>query len=88
MDDIIAEDTWRYTDASGADRTTLIQIGRPRPAPDDPNGDWGCPVFIESSSSEPRMVFGVGPVDSLLNAMTLVQRLRDEAGEFEPRFRG
>ena len=83
--DVVAADEWRYKTRDGKTVVAHIQVGRPQPAPDDPNGDWYCPVFIEGFT--PRIVpaMGVGPVDALMNAITLVRKFSEQTGHFTPR---
>jgi hypothetical protein len=83
--DPVAADEWRYRTASGESRVSRIEIGRPQRAPDDPNGDWYCPVFVEDFTDRIVPAYGVGPVDALMNAMALVRSFADQIGEFTPR---
>ena len=62
-----------------------IKVGKPRPAPHEPNGDWYCPVFVEHFTDRIVPAYGVGPVDALMNAVTLIRGFADEIGEFTPR---
>jgi hypothetical protein len=74
IENIIAQDMWSYKAADGKTVTCKIIVGSPFLIPEDENHDWVCPVWIEGFT--PRIVpaFGVGPVDSLMNAMTLVKQ--------------
>lgn len=83
--DPVAADEWRYQTASGQSRVSRIEIGRPQPIPDDPNGDWYCPVFVEDFTDRIVPAYGVGPVDALINAIALVRSFTDQMGEFTPR---
>jgi hypothetical protein len=85
IDDVVATDKWRYKSAGGASIVSHVEIGKPRPAPGDPNGDWYCPVFIEHFTDRIVPVYGVGPVDALMNAMVLVRTFADQIGRFTPR---
>ena len=78
--DVIAADEWRH-----GDKVSRIEIGRPQPAPDDPNGDWYCPVFVQGFTERIVPAYGVGPVDALMNAIMLVRSFADQIGEFAPR---
>jgi hypothetical protein len=72
IDDIVAEDTW---DDDKGNRRKLI-VGYPHIIPVDagkPRPTWFCPVYIEGFTNGVRPVFGAGPVDALMNAMTLVR---------------
>jgi hypothetical protein len=83
--DIIAADEWSYQAPSGETVVARIEIGRPQPAPDDPNGDWYCPIAIEGFTSQITPAYGVGPVDALNNATTLLRSFISKIGEFTPR---
>ena len=85
VEDPIAEDTWSYVDATGSSIRSRIVIGRPRPWPNNPNGDWICPVEIEHFTDGVRAFVGVGPVDALMNAVGVVKGFADSVGKFAPR---
>ncbi len=85
INDLIAADEWRYRAASGQSRVSRIEIGRPQRTPNDSNGDWYCPVFVEHFTGRIVPAYGVGPVDALMNAVTLVRSFADQIGEFIPR---
>ncbi len=72
IEDVIAEGTFRVPHPVKGRKTAYIAIGRPRPNPNDPNGDWSCPIFIENYTNGIRNAMGVGSLDSLLNAMALL----------------
>ena len=75
-EDVIAEDTWAN---KKGDRRHLI-VGRPHIIPADagkPDPTWYCPVYIEGVTDGNRPVYGAGPVDALMNAMTLVHHFFD-----------
>ena len=72
IDDVVAEDTWGNKDGN---RRKLI-VGRPQIVPVDaakPHPTWYCPIYIEGVTSGIRPIFGAGPVDALMNAMTVVR---------------
>lgn len=78
MDDVIADGVWRIPKAmrklrKGKQKTAYIAIGRPRPDA-DPRGDWICPIQIEGFTMGVKNAHGIGPLDSLLNAMSLLQQ--------------
>ena len=79
----IASDTWTYKGPKGRRQTARIQLGRPQPVPDDKNTDWFCPVFIEGWTAHVIPVMGIGPVDSLMNAITLVRSFREHINELQ-----
>jgi len=83
--EVIAADDWSYATSSGETVFARIEIGRPEPAPDDPNGDWFCPISIEGFTSQITSAYGVGPVDALNNALTLVRAFASKIGEYTPR---
>ncbi len=72
IEDIIAEDLWSYELLDGTKRSSRLIIGKPAPIPNDQNGDWYCPVFVEHMTQGVRCVVGVGPIDALVNAMRVV----------------
>jgi hypothetical protein len=83
--DIVASDEWRYRTTDGGTAVSRIEIGRPERVPDDPNGDWCCPVFVEHFTDRIVPAYGVGPVDALMNAITLVRGFADQIGSYTPR---
>jgi hypothetical protein len=85
--DRIADDHWSYSTPDGHGKTSRVVIGRPMPWPDDPQGDWICPVEIEGFTHGIATLAGVGPVDALMNAMRVVQAFADQIGTFTPRVR-
>lgn len=78
----MAEDCWRYTTPQGKRRTSKIAVGRPVHFPQE--RCWYAPVMIEGYLPRVTPVFGEGPVDSLMNAMTLIKRFHDEIREIVP----
>ena len=76
----IASDVWTYSDASGARRKARISVARPRPIPRDPKGDWYCAVQISGWRRHIIPAFGIGPLDSLANALQVVQFFKEEVG--------
>jgi hypothetical protein len=62
-----------FKDSKGRKHKAKVEVGRPQQVANARNGDWFCPVFIEGWTEHVVPVMGVGPVDSLMNAMTLVQ---------------
>jgi hypothetical protein len=73
----IAADTWTFTDSKGRKRLARIEIGRPQRVPEDKNHDWHCPVFIEGWTPHVIPAMGIGPIDSLMNAVTLVRSFHE-----------
>lgn len=83
IEDPIAEDYWEYITPSGKQRIAKLMVGRPVHHPE--RRLWYCPVLIEGYT-KPRFrpIFGMGPVDSLMNAMTFVRRFFEENFEVLP----
>jgi hypothetical protein len=82
--DVIARDTWPSTGKDGKTITHEIIVGRPFQIPNDKHHNWVCPVMIEKFTSGIVTAYGVGPVDALMNAMTIVKAFSDKihkAGE-------
>jgi hypothetical protein len=79
----IADDYWEYVTPDGTKRTSRLTVGRPVHYPRE--RVWYCPVLIEGYTT-PRIkpIFGSGPVDSLMNAMTFVRRFFEENSEVLP----
>jgi len=76
--DVIAQDDWFCKRDDGSIYGTRIIIGRPRPENRrSKTSDWFCPVFIEGITTKVCKAMGVGPVDSLMNALTLVKSRYD-----------
>lgn len=78
----IASDTWAFKDSKGKRRTARIEVGRPQQVPADEKGDWFCPVFIEGWTPNVFPAMGVGPIDSLMNAIVLVRSFREHIASF------
>lgn len=79
----IAEDCWEYVTPKGQKRLSRLVVGRPVHYPEQQL--WYCPVLIEGYT-KPRIkpIFGMGPVDSLMNAMTFVRTFFEENSEVVP----
>jgi hypothetical protein len=74
ISDVIAQDDWFCKRDDGSIYRTRIIIGRPRPENRrSKTSDWFCPVFIEGITTKVCKAMGVGPVDSLMNALILVK---------------
>ena len=85
---VIARDTWTSEGKNGVATTYEIIVGKPRLIPRDKNHDWFCPVWIENYTSRIIPAYGVGPVDSLMNAMTLVKSFSDNFDKKQKPTRG
>jgi hypothetical protein len=83
IDDPIADDHWEYVTPKGQQRISRLTVGRPVHYPQE--RVWYCPVFIEGYTT-PRIkpIFGSGPVDSLMNAMSFVRGFFEENSEVLP----
>lgn len=83
IDDPIADDCWEYVTPKGQQRISRLMVGRPVHYPKQRL--WYCPVLIEGYT-KPRIkpIFGMGPVDSLMNAMTFVRGFFEENFEVLP----
>lgn len=82
IEDPIAEDSWSYITPQGERRLARLTVGRPVHFPQE--RCWYSPVMIEGYLTKVTPVFGEGPVDSLMNAMTLVKKFHDENREIVP----
>lgn len=85
IDDPIADDRWSHTTQEGETRVSRIVVGRPQPLPGEADRAWYCPLSIEGYLPGIKCVMGVGPVDALMNAMTLVRRFFEEHSDVTPR---
>gem|GEM_PF-792114 len=83
IEDPIAEDCWEYITPSGKQRISRLRVGRPVHYTE--RRLCYCPVLIEGYT-KPRIrpIFGMGPVDSLMNAMTFVRGFFEENFEVLP----
>jgi len=70
IDNPIAEDIWDYIDSAGNRKSSKVIIGAPVKVDES---EWYCPVLIENYTNRIVPARGSGPVDSLMNAMTLVK---------------
>jgi hypothetical protein len=84
LDDVIAEDCWSYVTNTGQPMISRIRIGRPQPWPTNEHGDWICPLEIEHYTGGVRAIAGVGPVDALMNALSIVKGFASDIGKFMP----
>jgi hypothetical protein len=78
--DPIAADRWKFKDPKGKRRAVRIEVGRPQPIPHDKQGDWFTAVFIEGWTDHVVPAFGVGPLDSLMNAVALLRDFHEQIG--------
>lgn len=79
----IADDYWEYVTPDGQRRVSRLTVGKPVHYPAERL--WYCPVRIEGYTQPPiKPIFGSGPVDSLMNAMTFVRKFFEENSEVLP----
>ena len=78
IDQPIAEDTWHDKLQDGRTVSSRLIVGQLTTIKDDPGGAWICPVWIEHFTPKITTVYGEGPVDALMNAMTLVRSFFDK----------
>ena len=71
--DPIARDTWSYLGKDGLRHTVEIVVGRPIEMTAGEIPVWACPLFVEGMTQGVKNMKGVGPVDALLNAATIVK---------------
>ncbi len=81
IEDVIATDYWEYNSSKGDIVTCRVEVGRPVFVAD---GEWSCPVFIQGFTPTIMCASGVGPVDALMNAITLVRAFAEKIGSFSP----
>lgn len=65
-------------DAKGQKRKARIEIGQPQPVPGDKDQNWFCPLYIQDWTCFPAI--GIGPLDSLMNAVTILRGFHDHVG--------
>lgn len=73
--DPIASDTWSYLGKDGLRHTVEIIIGRPFAITSGEIPKWECPLYIQDMTLGVKHIRGVGPVDALLNATTIVKTI-------------
>lgn len=81
----IASEVWTFADAKGRKRMARLAVGRPERIPGDRNADWFCPVHIGGWTPHVVPAIGVGPLDALRNALTLVRAFHEQIGEMHIR---
>jgi len=81
IQDVVAQDTWESMEADGTAVSHEIIVGRPFRSPDEEEEVWLCPVSIQNFTDRIVSAQGVGPVDALMNAMSLVKTLFDKIHE-------
>ena len=75
IDDPIAEAKLPFRRRNGSWGHLHTIVGRPRPTLD--GKDYYCPIQMKGCFKGVMPVVGVGPVDSLMNAMAVVRRYDD-----------
>ncbi len=81
IEDVIACDTWTATASDGSAVAHEIIVGRPFEVQDEKKTFWVCPISIHNFTDRIVQAQGVGPVDALMNAMTLAKTLFDTIHE-------
>ena len=76
--DVIADGEIHFRSGAGPTRRVRVKVGRPRHLSDVPGDDWLCPLWMEGFTDGVKCFEGVGPIDSLLNAMDWVRSRRRE----------
>lgn len=82
VDDPIADDYWKCIDLKRKSRIVRVTVGRPACILE--RQIWYCPVRITGSTRGIEPIFGMGPADALMNAMTLVKIFWDQHLEISP----
>ena len=75
----IAADVWAFTDASGKKQRAELSIGKPRRVPGE--REWYCAVKVSTWMKHVFPAIGVGPLDSLDNAMKLARGFQEHVGD-------
>lgn len=72
-----ADGVWKNPDPKGKRKSAYIAIGKPvRDEAQEP-GEWVCPIYIEHFTEKVFEARGIGPLDALLNATTLLRQFLD-----------
>lgn len=79
---LVAEDWWEYR-RHGKKVISRVAVAQPQPHPS--GRDWYCPLLFEHVMPGWKAIYGVGPIDSLMNALMFVNRFFHE---FSPGPRG
>ena len=87
IEEPIAEDHGSYTASDGTTKLSKVTVGRPQPLPGEEDRAWYYPLSIEGHLPGIKCVMGIGPVDALMNAMTLVRCFFEEYSDVTPRAR-
>jgi hypothetical protein len=67
-------------DGKGRTRKARIAVGRPQRIPGDPKSGWFCPVYVEGFTPHVTPAIGIGPLDSLMSAITVVRGFQGHVG--------
>ena len=85
ISDPIARDTWSYVGKDGNRHALEISVGRPFEVTASGTSEWACPLYVQGMTPGVKNVRGVGPIDALLNASTIVRTILDGLKEAMPR---
>jgi len=84
VEDVVADGDVHFRSGAGLPRRVRVMVGRPRHLSDVPGDDWVCPLWMEGSTDGVECFGGVGPVDSLMNALDWVRTRCEELESAEP----
>ena len=82
--DIIADGLWKNPDPNGERQSAYIAIGRPEQDNTQKHEEWRCPIYIEHFTKQVVDARGIGPLDALMNTMTLLRQFIDMNHCIEP----
>jgi hypothetical protein len=80
IEDVVAEGDIRFRSSTGVTQRLRVKVGRPRHLSDVAEDDWLCPVWMEGVPDGVKCFAGIGPVDSLMNAVEWVRSRCREVG--------
>jgi hypothetical protein len=71
IDDILVEGDLGYKKRDGSIGYCHVIVGRPKPTLD--GKDYYCPIQAKGCFKGVKLAFGIGPLDSLMNALAVVR---------------
>lgn len=77
----VAAEVWTFSDGKRRKRKAQVSVGKPQRIPNDPNGNWFCLIYVEGWVSHVFPAIGVGPLDSLMNALKMVSGFREHIAD-------
>jgi len=84
IENIIAEGIWKNPDPEGKRQSAYIAIGRPEQNSTQKHEEWKCPIYIDHFTQQVINARGIGPLDALMNAVTLLRQFLDMNHYIEP----